>query len=199
MMAVQTAVLILAAGASSRMGRPKQVLPWKGTTLLGHAIKQVKAFSSDITVVLGANAKAIKKSLDAEIDVVVNPFWKEGLGSSIAFGTKSKLERNQPDNILMVLADQPLIDIEHFEKLLATLNHNPAKVIATAYGKRKGVPAVFPQFFFKDLIALGGDNGAKQLMEKYGEGVLAIPSKRKTIDIDTPEIYEKLYLKYGSP
>ncbi|MGS0528175.1 nucleotidyltransferase family protein [Zobellia nedashkovskayae] len=101
------AILILAAGASTRMGQPKQLLPWKDTTLLGHAIQTVKSTDAiEVVTVLGANAKLIQSQIKEEVIFIQNTDWQSGLGGSIACGTEWLLQSNiEFDGILITLAD----------------------------------------------------------------------------------------------
>jgi molybdenum cofactor cytidylyltransferase len=115
------AILILAAGASSRMGRTKQLLPWQDTTLLGSAIRTARdSNAKSVAVVLGANAESIRgrvnvgRGVKTDADFVENTAWETGLGSSIACGTEFLIEKKIVyDGILIMLADQPLIDTEY--------------------------------------------------------------------------------------
>ena len=111
-------VLILAAGTSARMGQPKQLLPWKGTTLLNHTLKNAKAISPDVLVVLGASAERIAAQLPSDVPRVLNSKWQSGMGTSIAIGTAELESSISPEFILILVADQPLLDLAYFEAIL---------------------------------------------------------------------------------
>lgn len=189
------AVLILAAGASSRMGRTKQLLPWKDTTLLGNAIRNAKA--SDVgcvAVVLGANAASIQKEIPKNnVEIVENAEWQYGLGSSIACGMKFLLETYPKTKaILTMLADQPLIDAGYLNTMIAAFNQNGKRIIATAYKNRAGVPALFPESYFEKLATLEDDFGARNIINGPYKKVLILDPGRKNLDIDTKSDYENL-------
>lgn len=189
------AVLILAAGASSRMGRTKQLLPWEGTTLLGNAIRNARASDAGcVAVVLGANAASIQKQIPKNnLEIVENAEWQSGLGSSIACGVKFLLEKYPKKKaILTMLADQPLIDKEYLNTMIAAFNQNGKRIIATAYRNRAGVPALFPESYFEKLATLEDDFGAKNIINGPNEKVLILDPGRKNLDVDTKSDYENL-------
>ncbi|PKA96403.1 molybdenum cofactor cytidylyltransferase [Flavobacteriaceae bacterium MAR_2009_75] len=188
------AILILAAGSSSRMGRPKQLLSWGKTNLIGNAIDQAKNSQSDkIVVVLGANSELIKDKIGRwEVDIVENEDWKAGLGSSLAKGVTHLTEHETFDGILVMLADQPLIDSAYLNLLIESFYTTSYSIIATAYSKRAGVPALFDKKFFESLCDLGEDNGAKLIIEQFGHEVLSLDPGKKATDIDTEVDYINL-------
>lgn len=188
------AILILAAGASSRMGRTKQLLPWENTTLLGNAIRNAKASKANsVLVVLGANAASIQKQIaHRDIEMVENAEWQSGLGSSIACGTKHLLKSHPKMNaILVMLADQPLIDVPYLNAMMAAFDTS-GKGVATAYKNKAGVPALFPEFYFANLATLRDDYGAKDIINDPGESFTVVEPGSKTRDIDTRSDYEDL-------
>ncbi len=186
--------IIVAAGSASRMGEIKQLLPWKKTSLLGNAIEQVlKTSISSIVTVLGANYNLILgeiKNLDTEI--IHHKNWKEGIGTSIAFGVNHIIEKPNTEAVLIMLADQPLIDSEYLDKLINNHLSNPSKITATQYHKNIGVPAIFPQKYLPQLSKLTGDSGAKNLLNDPKTSVLALDPGNKILDVDTPEDYKNL-------
>ncbi len=189
------AVLILAAGASSRMGQPKQLLPWGETTLLNHAIIQAKEVSKEIFVVLGANKESIEKTLSNKVSVIFNPGWEKGMGTSIAVGI-SEIEHNYDFNaVLIMLADQPLLDGNYLSELKQSFFSNEIKIAATKYRNNHGVPAIFDNSLFQELGKLNQDYGAKKLIKKYSQELTGLNSYGKEIDIDTFETYQQLVSK----
>ena len=188
------AVLVLAAGSSSRMGRPKQLLPWGEGTMLQSAIETAKTSTSDqVVVVLGANSEAIEKILPSDVISVVNTDWRNGMGSSIACGMRTLLESGTKFTaVLIMLADQPLIDSEYLNSLLATFQEKERGIVATDYNGRAGVPALFGSTYFKQLGKLDAEFGAKELLARNFFDIHLLDAGRKTADIDIEEDYDKL-------
>lgn len=184
--------LILAAGGSRRLGRPKQLLRWQGRTLLDTAIDTARAVLGErVIVVLGAQAEAIHAAIDlGSVKTVTNPDWQEGLASSIRAGIKALPASAQA--VLILLCDQPLIGPEHLEKLLSAWQSEPDLIVASQYHLSAGVPAVFPVAYFGRLAALTGDQGAKLLLKELDPSVLKIPLSETGLDIDTPTDFEQL-------
>ena len=194
------AILILAAGGSSRMGSPKQLLKWKNSNLLNNTIsKAIELNVKEIIVVLGANADMIIPEIDqSKVNILINKDWENGLGSSISAGVNHILQSNTSINgLLIMLADQPLIENDHYLKLIKDFSSGNKTIIATKYNDSKpGVPALFDKFYFKDLNDLNLDFGAKQLISRYSENVISIKNEQSRLDIDTPEQYQNLYKAY---
>lgn len=192
------AIIILAAGASSRMGKIKQLLPWKQTTLIGNAIEQaLDSKADDVFVVLGANYQLISKEIEQEnITIIYNKNWTLGMGSSIIcamdfFDKKHK----KYDGVLITLVDQPLIDVIYFNMLINKFIDN--NIIASKYKNRVGVPAIFSLKYFNELRQLNGDIGARDLILKHINDVKKIDAFDKIQDIDSIESYEHLYSLFG--
>lgn len=190
-----TAILILAAGSASRMGKTKQLLPYRETTLLGHSISQALASKADsVYCVLGAQAELIEKEMHSKVKFIINENWEYGLSSSIAAGIRY-LKTKDCNSVLVMLADQPKIDSVYLNLLLDYSIENPTKCIASGYGAKNGVPAVFPKSYFDILEKLNGDQGAQQLLNSETNVVITINAKDKVEDIDTPEDYNRLLKK----
>ncbi len=187
-------ILILAAGSSSRMeGTIKQLLPWRKTTLLGNAIAQAKALSDQVFVVLGASSIEIRKTLPADIGIVQNPDWESGMGSSISKGIGAVLtQKKEVQGVLIMLADQPLMDSDFLKKLKRLFLKKNPKIVATQYGSKFGVPAIFHHSLLPVLLDLHQDIGARQIIKKHSEHVLGLDPKGKEFDVDTKEKYKLL-------
>ena len=188
--------IILAAGRSSRMGEPKQLLPWKGTFLLDFIIRKVtKITNNRIIIVLGSNYNSIKTKIeDKGVDIVKNEDWDKGLGVSIAKGVSFALQDKEPDAILISLADQPLIPENYLLKMMNSFKGAPEYIIASNYGDNKlGVPALFGANYFNDLMTLQTDKGAKSIILKNLKSVEALNAQKFLGDLDTREDYQKLY------
>ncbi|MGR9053532.1 MAG: nucleotidyltransferase family protein [Gammaproteobacteria bacterium] len=185
--------VILAAGASSRLGRPKQLLPWRGRTLLEHTFENARRLLLDrVVVVLGADAESVRASTDlTEARIIVNSEWQSGMASSIRAGVKAL-----PDSaraLLLLLCDQPLLESVHLEKLLVTWQQEPNRPVACRYNDSIGVPALLPSDFFEALSKLEGDRGAKRLLTECGNKVRSIPMPEAGIDIDTACDYAECF------
>ncbi|WP_420601715.1 nucleotidyltransferase family protein [Flagellimonas sp.] len=188
-------ILILAAGASTRMkGDIKQLLPWGATTLLENAVSQAKKVSDDVFVVLGANAQRILDSTSMGVDIIQNHEWESGMGSSISCGVKHIIHKEEPKAILIMLADQPLIDAAFLLELIKGFNHNQGKVkiTATAYENGAGVPAIFDNSLFQELLDLQADFGARKVIKRHRLSTNLIIPDGKEIDIDTTDKYTQI-------
>lgn len=180
-------VLIMAAGASRRLGQPKQLLEYKGETLLRRISKEaLKAQIGNLTVVLGFDHINIKKEItDLKLDVFINEEWEEGLGASIRNGLKHVLNKNpQTDAILLSMVDQPFIDATHLKKLVNAYNAARQMIIASAYSGTFGVPVLIDCFYFDMLKELKGDEGGKKIFVNYIKDIVEIPFIAGAIDID---------------
>lgn len=189
---MKTAIVILAAGSSLRMGEPKQLLPFGKTTLLGNFVEIAQQTSREnVFCVLGANYKAIKSSIKKyDCSIIFNPNFANGLSSSIVCAVK---ELQEFDYILFTLADQPKITSDFLSELLVLSKENPSKIIATNYfNKFNGVPIVFPKHFYNNLLQLKGDIGARKILISLDKYVLVKESTVNLIDIDTKEDFKKL-------
>ena len=194
------AILLLAAGESKRMGKPKQLLKWGKSTLLNHSIKQAVASKADaVYVVLGANYDQVVASItDPTVTILNHKKWNQGLGSSLGYGVRKLADRNF-NGILLMLADQPEVDTSFLNKLISAFEKSQKPIISTAYKKGTGgVPVLFGKSYFKHLLSLSGEIGGKQLIENNVSSALLIEPKNPIKDIDTVEAYEKIYRQYFS-
>jgi len=192
------AIIILAAGASKRMGSIKQLLPWKNTSLLGNAIEQaLNSNADDIFVVLGSNYGLISEEINEhDITIVNNKNWALGMGTSIAEAMEIiKNNSKKYRAVLILLVDQPLIDVKYINILIDSFVGN--NIIASGYQNRVGVPAIFDHKYFNELKKLNGDIGARKLILEHINDVKIINGLDKLKDIDTIESYGQLYQKFG--
>lgn len=186
----------MAAGSSSRMGEPKQLLPWKNTFLLNHVIDMALDLRPTSTfVVLGANFDSIKSRIqNRAVTIIHNKNWDVGLGTSIASGIKLIKAQDVFDAALIILADQPLIDHNFLLKFITGYNNDDRQIIASSYENGSfGVPALFDKYYFDELIDLSQDKGAKNIMVKHESFIELINSNHLISDIDTMDDYEELY------
>lgn len=188
------AVVILAAGESSRMQQAKQLLPWGTSTLLGKAIKEALHSNSEkVYVVLGAKAETIQMQCNStDVSWILNKNWKNGMGSSISCAINYLIQiKTDYDGILIMLCDQPLIDADYINKMISTFKGSNKKIVATVYKHSNGVPVLFDKKYLEDLSNLGGNIGAKQIIADNSKSVVSINPKGKEKDLDTMEEYKK--------
>lgn len=181
------AAILLAAGGSSRLGRPKQLLTFEGETLLRRMGRTLAATQySPIVVVLGAEAEEMLEELDGlTVEITINPAWKTGLSSSIKCGIEKVVEiAPDLDGVLIALCDQPLITADMFDSLARTFVETHPSVVAASYDGIGGVPALFSKAVFASLCSLEGDKGARQLIRERSDAVL-IDLPAAAVDIDT--------------
>jgi molybdenum cofactor cytidylyltransferase len=174
--------VLLAAGASRRLGRPKQLLRWQGETLVRRAAcAALEAGVDELIVVTGAERDAVTASLAGlDLHLVENPRWPDGLGSSIAAGVRAA----SGAAVLLLLADQPGVDAALLAELIASMEAGHERV-ACAYGGVVGAPALFSAASdLAALRALSGEQGARHLLQRAGAPVLAIPAEQAAYDID---------------
>ena len=191
------AVLIPAAGTSRRIGSPKQLLKWRDSTLIGHAIETATGLNQNkVLVVLGAYYDRIRPEIQRfDIQILKNDNWKIGLGSSIASGADFLLTSGDSFNgVLVLLPDQPLIVPFYLKAMIDKFKAGQKQIITTSYGNGKyGVPAIFDKSYFKELSLLNDDRGAKDLIKKHSKFVSVIDIVPLVTDIDTEEAYNKIY------
>jgi molybdenum cofactor cytidylyltransferase len=175
---------VLAAGASSRLRRPKQLVDFRGKPLLRHVVDAVGASScAALAVVLGARANEIASVLEgALLAILPNDDWAQGIASSIRLATRWASSRGA-SALVLVLADQPLIDAAHVDRLVAAWRGG-ASVAASAYDGVLGVPAVLDATLFPDLLALEGDRGVARILRVCADAV-GIPWPDGDLDVDT--------------
>jgi molybdenum cofactor cytidylyltransferase len=187
------AAVILAAGASTRMGRPKQALAWRGQTLLRRvALEAQAAGCSPIVTVLGARARSwgIEVQGIEGARVVVNRNWGEGIASSIVCGVQAARSAGATAVILMP-CDQPFVDAAVLQALIAAHRERGAPMAACEYGGGVGIPALFDRSRFGELARLEGDRGARALLADP-KTVARVPFPGGAFDVDTPQDYERL-------
>ncbi|WMI65428.1 nucleotidyltransferase family protein [Aestuariibaculum sp. YM273] len=193
----QIAMVILAAGASKRMGEPKQLLLWGDSTLLEHSIETALDVSANhVYLVLGANYKTLKSKIESRpVEIIYNPDWEKGLGKSISKAvTHLKNSNLKFDGVLFLLADQPFITSDYLEQMIGAFKPKKEQIIATSYvDGENGVPVLFDAVYFTELEALNEDKGAKQILKHHKQKVEILFSGTKNIDLDTQTEYVHAY------
>ena len=183
--------VILAAGASVRLGTPKQTILYEGKPLLQHAVAAAQgAGCHPVVVVLGAHADAIVAHLAhfhfSPTAIVHNDHWKQGIGTSIAVGIEALLQtENTVTAAIMMVCDQPYADAALLQTLIAQHEQTGKGIVASTYAKTEGVPALFSNKYFDALMHLSGDTGAKKIMLQHQEDVGLVPFEKGIIDVDT--------------
>lgn len=190
-------ILILAAGASRRMGTPKQLLLLHNQTLLERAINTATQLDpTEIMAVLGANERLIRQSLKtpSNISIAVNKSWDLGMGTTLQLGTQRLLEKNAAlAAILVMVCDQPFLTVSVLTQLIHTFEQSKNSIVAAKYDNEAiGVPALFPKFVFPKLLELKGDIGARKILKQYQSNLKTIDFPKGSFDIDTPERYQAL-------
>jgi CTP:molybdopterin cytidylyltransferase MocA len=176
-----SAAVILAAGASTRLGRPKQLITLAGETLLERAVRvATEADCWPIVVVLGAEAGQILAQCSLRsVAVLTNPWWQEGMASSVRLGVAAV---SSWDGVVLMTCDQPAVTPEHLHRLMSA-----GGLTASGYAGSRGVPAYFPASSFPQLMELTGDSGARSLLHS----ATAVPLADGELDLDTEaEVYE---------
>ena len=199
------AVVLIAAGNSSRLGTSKQLIEFKGQQLLAKAIELAKKVSQNFICVLGFNAETIIKQLNIDNkQCIKNELWKVGMGSSIAKGVEfqcSQLELETIDAILIMLCDQYLIEHGDLNLLVEEWCKNKDKIVASEYLDAKteknivGAPAIFPFQYFSELKQLTS-KGARGILTKNSANLISVSIPHAGTDLDTKQDLEQLY-KYN--
>jgi molybdenum cofactor cytidylyltransferase len=178
--------IVLAAGASTRFGSPKQCARLGGETLIRRAIAAAtEAVGPALRVILGAHAAEIAITLGLPADQVrINTHWPEGIGSSIRLGI-AQLPADCAA-AMCVLADQPYVSGTSLGRLVGAWRSAPEFIVASKFGSVTGAPCLFPRWCFAELEALQGDRGAQGLLARHAGRVLTLQLPEAAIDIDTP-------------
>jgi molybdenum cofactor cytidylyltransferase len=170
---VTVAAVVLAAGGSTRLGRPKQLEPWGETTLLGHVVSAVQGFGTDeVWVVLGADAEDILAAVDlTDCGVVINPEWEEGIASSLRVGLDALNQLSRAEAALIVIGDQPHIDGRVVAQMMEARDRSSAPVVIPKYRYTWGNPVLVDRSLWPRLMSLEGDEGAQRLFKAHPEWV----------------------------
>ncbi|WP_223646861.1 NTP transferase domain-containing protein [Corallococcus sp. EGB] len=180
------AVILLAAGGSTRLGQPKQLLRHEGASLVRRAAERALAASPAVTVVLGARREEVASELDGlPVRRVDNPDWALGQGSSLRAGLRALPP--DVDGALLMLCDQVRVDAAHLRSLIATFERTRAPIVASAYADTRGVPALFARALFPELESLPPTGGARGLIARDPSRVVEVALPGGEEDVDTVE------------
>jgi molybdenum cofactor cytidylyltransferase len=187
--------IILAAGGSSRFGQPKQLLPFRGESLVRRAVRAAaEAGCGRIAVVAGEQRDLIEVELrDAAAFVIHNPQWQRGVGTSIRSGLQHlRNAKSKVDAVVVLACDQPFVDARTISALITMRDDSGKSIVASRYAETLGVPALFDRSCFEALLALPDGSGAKALIESRAAEVAEIEFEQGAIDIDTPDDFARL-------
>lgn len=190
----QHAIIILAAGSSSRLGYPKQLVKHRGESLIQHALSEATKVSDNVIIVLGANSDAVEKEIENfQVRVAINKDWEEGMSSSIRCGLADLLKENvSADAAIFMVCDQPFITSSLINELIAKHGETGKPIVACGYKETIGTPVLFDKIFFPVLLGLKGQSGAKKIISENPESTVAIPFPLGYVDIDTKDDYAAL-------
>lgn len=180
-------VLVLAAGASRRLGQPKQLVRLAGRPALHIVVANAAAVAGHaVTVVVGAHAREMTRLLaHSPASVIVNRHWEEGMASSLRLGIACLPPACHA--VLVLLGDQVAITADDLKRLIGAWKGEPSMIAASIYAQRVGVPAIFPRLTFSELAELRGDHGARMVLERNNYRLVRVPMANAAIDLDTPE------------
>lgn len=183
--------MILAAGGSTRLGSPKQLVRYGGQTLIRRAANAAVESSCDrVVIVIGSRAEDMMRELDGlPVSIVENPAWQSGMSSSIRVGLS---EVQSDDAVLIMLCDQPFVTADVLNNLIDTYHKTEMPIVASDYGATRGVPALFSKELFAELASLTADEGARRIIAKHPEQVGTIAFADGVIDIDTRHDHRQL-------
>lgn len=193
-------IVILAASASTRLGTPKQLLPYRGQSLLRHTTEAAIASGCrPIVVVLGAQVERLEMEVQQlPVHVVENKRWAEGMSSSIQTGL-TVLQSIHPsvEAVVMLLCDQPYVSSLLVQQLIAVHYRTGKLIVASEYADTVGVPALFSHVLFPVLMTLQADRGARYVIQTRDQAIACVPFPLGAIDIDTPSDYEQFMHRLG--
>ncbi|HVS90886.1 MAG TPA: nucleotidyltransferase family protein [Mucilaginibacter sp.] len=193
-----SAIVILAAGGSTRLGTPKQLLKYNGESLLQRAINTAKGSEAGkVILVLGASHQKIISETDIRgTDLVVNPDWQRGMSSSIVSGIKALKELAPvPSSVILMVCDQPFVTSTLLDTLIAEHRSTGNQIIACAYESVTGTPVLFHSTLYDQLLSLEGDAGAKKIIMANAEKVATVTFELGATDVDTLDEYKSLINK----
>ena len=179
-------VLVLAAGASTRLGQPKQLVRLGGRPALHIVVSNAVALAGNaVTVVVGAHARDMTHLLaHSSASVIVNRHWEEGMGSSLRSGIAALPPAC--DAVLVLLGDQVAVTADDLKRLASAWKGEESMIAASVYAQQVGVPAIFPRLVFPELSELRGDRGARTVLERNSYRLVRVPMSNAAIDLDTP-------------
>jgi molybdenum cofactor cytidylyltransferase len=192
---IECAAVILAAGASTRLGTPKQLVHLGGETLLARTIRIAQeAGCEPILVVLGFRAEEVNQSISGRpVSILINRDWAEGMGASLRCGMTGLEQLSpRPSHVMLLVCDQVALNVDVLKGLKLTLTGGAKTIAASRYAGRAGAPALFAERYFSKLATVRGDRGARDLIESHAEDVVFVEFPGGAMDLDTPEQLREL-------
>lgn len=195
---MKTGIILLAAGSSSRLGRAKQLIEYQGKKLIQRAIEEAKKSKADcLVVVLGSNPELIQSGFDTtSAPFIINSDWQHGMSSSMQVGLRFLMEKEDVDQVLLLLCDQPFVDASLLDQLITTKATSGKGIVASAYSNTLGVPALFDRRYFEELLQLTGSEGAKKVIFNHQAEVHALDFPLGAVDLDTEEDVNQFLILY---
>jgi molybdenum cofactor cytidylyltransferase len=187
--------ILLAAGRSTRMGQPKLLLPWGNIQLVRHVAQTALRSSLDqLIVVTGHRAEHVQAALAGlPVTLVHNEAFLDGQSTSVRAGVAALSDDVQAT--IMLLADQPLLRAATIDALIEAYHHHQALIVAPTYHGQRGNPVLFDRSLFPELAALGGDQGARPVLQAHQQHMhlLDVADEGVLLDLDTPDAYQQLW------
>jgi molybdenum cofactor cytidylyltransferase len=177
------------------MGRPKQLLPYNGKSLLEHTVDIANETDANpVIVVLGSNPAVLEKEIDEKkVHIVENKEWQEGMASSIRCGLNTLLHiAPSSDAVILMVCDQPYVSASLLNELISTQKNTGKLVVASQYESTFGPPALFYKTIFPELLKLTGNAGARNIVTQHSDDTAIVPFEEGNIDIDTEADYKAL-------
>jgi len=194
----EIAIILLAAGPSSRMGQSKQQLLIEGKSLLVYSAEiAIKSDVGKVIVVLGSEEIAHREILNKlKVEIISNSRWQTGMGSSLKAGLNHVIKNNpKTDAVIVMVCDQPLLNSDHIDSLIKKYTTTHALLVTSSYSNTTGVPALFNHKLFDEILNLNDDQGAKKVIQKHQAETVDFPDGN--IDLDTPEDYKTFLQKHS--
>jgi len=190
---LKISAIILAAGASTRMTKYKQLLKFKGESLLNAIIGKCQSLELDeIVCVTGHLDKELRTEVtDDDITFIYNVRHEEGMVGSLKIGINHVTDSNV-DAVLVVLTDQPLIPLSHYESMISKIELGQAHLVASAYNDTIGVPAIYTSQYFREIMALDNQSSAKSILSRHNDDLVTVMCPEAGVDVDTDQDYQKL-------
>lgn len=191
-------LLLLAAGASRRLGgEPKQLLTYKGESLVRRAARTTLAsVCRPVVVVTGAHHERVESEIaDLPLEIAFNEQWATGMASSIRAGMQRLTARAETCAVVVMLCDQPRVDASVINELVAAYRATDTPLVAAKYNDTHGVPALFDKRFYPSLLTLTGLQGAKSIIHAHSAHLSEVSAPEAAFDVDTLADYERLITK----